>query len=333
VTGTYAITCAPGTLASSNYLFTFSTGTLSVTPREAVVAYIGQTTFVTSGSSSTTAQVTLTASVADPDGLGTVGAATVDFYDLTSGKLLASGVKVSPVSNTDTRTGTATTTVTLSTGQYGAQSYLIEVRLGGQYRNTQQTGAAPGTAPYEAAHPMVTAMIPPTAYSTQGAAPISKLATAAGTYADAGSVRYSLGMKYNSKGTSPQGQMQIILQRGAGTYYIKSNSISSLAFSGATGSGPAKDVTIYAKASIFRIASDGTQTSIDGGVTLRIDAHEGCGSSPNCSGTSGDTIGVTVLSSKDSSLYYSNNWAYDSVTKSFRTLRQNVAGPSGVIIN
>ncbi|WP_200962637.1 MBG domain-containing protein, partial [Terrabacter sp. Soil810] len=335
VTGTYAIMCAPGTLASSNYVFAFTTGTLTVTPREAVVAYIGQTTFVTSGSSSTTAQVTLTASVADPDGRGTIGAGTVDFYDLTSNKMLASGVKVSPVSNTDTRTGTATTTLTLSTGQYGAQSYLIEVRLGGQYTNKQQLPplALPASAPYEAAHPVVTAMIPPTAYSTQGSAAISKQPTAAGTYADAGSVRYSLGMKYNSKGTSPQGQMQIILQRGAGTYYIKSNSISSLAFSGAVGAAPAKDVTIYAKASIFRIASDGTQTSIDGGVTLRIDAHEGCGSSPGCTGTSGDTIGVTVLSSKDSSLYYSNNWVYDSVTKSFRTLQQSVPGPTGVVIN
>jgi hypothetical protein len=277
--------------------------------------------------------VTLTASVADPDGKGTVSAGTVDFYDLTSAKMLASGVKVSPVSNTDTRTGTATTTVTLSTGQYGAQEYLIEVRLGSSYKNTQQTGAAPGSGPYEAAHPAVTVMIPPTAFSTQGAAALPKLSSAAGTYADAGSARYTLGMKYNSKGTNPQGQVQLILQRGAGTYYIKSNSISSLAFSGATGTGPAKDVTIYAKASIYKIASDGTQTSIDGGVTLRVDAHEGCTTSPSCVGSSGDTIGFTVLSSKDSSLYYSNNWVYDSGTKSFRTMPQAVTGQSVVVIN
>jgi hypothetical protein len=277
--------------------------------------------------------VTLTASIADPDGLGNVAAGTVDFYDLTSGKILASGIKVSPVSNTDTRTGTATTTVTLSTGQYGALAYLIEVRLNGQYTNTQQTGAEPGSPPYEAAHPRVTVMIPPTKFSVQGAASLAKLPAAAGAYADAGSVGYTIGMQYNSKGTSPQGQVQLIIQRPSGTYYVKSNSISSLAFSGAVGTAPAKDVTIYAKASIYKIASNGTQTSVDGGVTLRVDAHEGCMSSPNCTGSPGDTIGFTVLSGKDSSLYYSNNWAYDSVTKSFRTLQQSVTSPNGVVIN
>ncbi|WP_392544136.1 MBG domain-containing protein [Oryzobacter telluris] len=333
VTGSYDINCSLGTLSAGNYGFTFAKGTLTITPRRAVVAYIGQTTFVSSGSSSTTAQVTLTASVADPDGRGNLVAGTVDFFDRKSNKMLASGVKVSPVSNTETRTGTATTTITLSTGQYGAEQYLVEVRLAGQFTNDQQYLADPATDAYQATHPVVTVMIPPTAYSTQGAASLAKLASAAGTYADATQGGYTLGMKYNSKGTNPQGQIQLVLQRASGTYYIKSNSISSLAFSGAAGSAPAKDVTIYTKASIYRIESNGTQTSIEGGVTLRVDAHEGCGTSPTCSGSGGDTIGFTVLSSKDSSLYYSNNWAYDSNTKSFRTIQQSVTGANGVVIN
>jgi hypothetical protein len=320
--------------SASNYTITYLNGTMTVTPREANVAYIGQTTFVSSGSSSTTAQVTLTASVADPDGSGTVAAGTVTFTDLLTGKVLASGVKVSPVANSTSNTGTATTTVTLSTGQYGAQQYLIEVTLGGSYKNTQQTGAPVGSTAYEAAHPVVTVMIPPTAYSTQGAGSIAKLASAAGTYADATQAQYTLGMKYNSKGTNPQGQIQLILHRADGIYYVKSNSISSLAFSGAVGSQPAKDVTIYTKASIYKVAN-GVLTSIDGGVTLRLDAHEGCTTSPNCGSSSGDTVGLTVLSSKTSSLYYSNNWLYDSSTKSWRTMLQAVTAPNGtaVVIN
>jgi hypothetical protein len=142
-------------------------------------------------------------------------------------------------------------------------------------------------------------------------------------------------MKYNSKGTSPQGQVQLVLQRSDGTYYVKSNSISSLAFSGATGTGPAKDVTVYTKASIYKVAPNGTMTSVDGGVTMRVDVHEGCTTSPACGSSSGDTLAVTVLSSKNSSLYYSNNWAYDSGTKSWRTIQQSVVGPNGtaVVIN
>jgi uncharacterized repeat protein (TIGR01451 family) len=109
---------------------------ISVKPREGIVSYIGQTFFVTSGSSSTTAQVTLSASVADPDREHSILTnATVTFKDLLSNKVLATGVKVAPVSNTDTATGTANTVVTLSTGQYGAQEYLVEVTLNGFYQN------------------------------------------------------------------------------------------------------------------------------------------------------------------------------------------------------
>jgi len=61
-------------------------------------------------------------------------------------------------------------------------------------------------------------------------------------------------------------------------------------------------------------------TSIDGAVTLRMDAHDG-------GPTTGDTLGFTVLSSKDSSLYYSNNWVYDSTTLSWKTVQQSVSSP------
>jgi hypothetical protein len=317
-----------------NYGLSYLTGTLTITPREGAVAYIGQTVFVTSGSSSTNAQVTLSASVADPDGKGSVLNATVTFTDLLSGKVLASNVPVSPVSNTNTATGTANTVLTLSTGQYGAQQYLIEVKLGSSYKNDQQTGAPPDSDAYKAAHPVVTVMIPSTVNSIQAAGTLDKLATAAGKYGDAALATYTVGMKYNKGGTNPQGQVQLILERSDGTYYVKSNSISSLAFSNLV-NGVNKDVTIYTKASIYRIDGAGKLTSIDGNVTLRVDAHEGCTTSPNCGSSAGDTIGFTVLSSKDSSLYYSDNWVYDSATKAWRTVMQPITGPNGtaVVIN
>jgi MBG domain-containing protein/Big-like domain-containing protein len=334
IVGTYTITAAVGTLTAGNYSFAFVNGTLSITPKEAPVAYIGQTAFYSSGSSSTTAQVTLSASVQDTTGSGgTLANATVTFTDLLTGKVLASGVKVTPVTGSSIPTGTANTVVTLSTGNYGAQQYLIEVSLGGMYKNTQQTGAAPGTDPYNAAHPVVAVMIPPTQYSMQGSASITKLASAAGTYGDAATSSYVVGLKYNNKGTNPQGQIQLVLERADGTYYVKSNSITSVAFAGST--IPANDMTVYTKASIYRVGAGGALTSIDGGVTLRMDAHEGCTTSPNCSSSNGDTIGFTVLSGKDSSLYYSNNWVYDTQILGWRTVLQSVSGPAGsaVIIN
>ena len=183
-------------------------------------------------------------------------------------------------------------------------------------------------------------MIPPTTNSIQGGASFATGTAAAGTYADAHGVSYSVGMSYNKGGTNPQGQVLLTLPRNDGyTYYVKSNSISSLAFSNSsptTDGGLPKDVTIYTKASIYKVNNvTGAAASVDGGVTLRVDAHEGCllnsTNKSACMTASGDKIGFTVLSSKTSSLYYSNNWVYDDPSKSYRTVPQPVTGPGSNI--
>jgi hypothetical protein len=308
---------------------------LTVTPRTGIVAYIGQTVVVTSGSSSTTGQVTLTASVESD--AGDIANAKVTFTDMLTNKVLASGVKVSQVPNASVPTGTANTVVTLSTGQYGAQSYLVQVKLdtaaGSSYTNSGQLASSTSQA-----YATVTVMIPPTANSMQGSLGLPGLAgqptcgisftaacAPAGKYADATGASYSAGLQWNNKGTNPQGQIQLVLERADGTYYIKSNSITSVAFSNPV-NGVNKNVTVYTKASIYKVTASGT-TSIDGNVTLRMDAHDGGISS-------GDTVGFTVLSSKDSSLYYSNNWAFDSVSNSWKTMQQGISPAStAAVIN
>jgi hypothetical protein len=167
----------------------------------------------------------------------------------------------------------------------------------------------------------------------QGVGSIPILSSAAGSFGNATSANYTIGMQYNNKGTNPQGQIQLTLERAAGngypagTYYIKSNSISSMAFSNAPAGQPSKDVTIYTKASIYSVSSSGAMTSVDGNVTLRVDAHEGCATSPNCSSqTSPDLIGFTVLSSKTGNLYYSNNWIYNNAVAGWSTVEQSMPG-------
>ncbi|PYS18933.1 MAG: hypothetical protein DMG17_04440 [Acidobacteria bacterium] len=318
VVGTYPVTVtgfAFGSGSPSNYNVVSINGWLTILADAGQVAYIGQTLFVTSGASSTTAQVTLSASVWDITlgGGGTIGASTVTFTDLLS---------------------------TLSTGQYGAQEYLIEVSLGGSYQNClqttncQQTGATPGTPAYEAAHPVVTVMIPATKNTMQGSGVIPCIPTAAGTYgkvngqcpADYPYVSYTAGFNYNNKGTNTQGKMELIIDRPDGTYYIKSNSVTSVAFTYLDSQGkPAPcvdlkactDVTVYTKASIYKIVN-GKAISIDGSVTFRMDAHDG-----RLTGDP-DKLAFTVLSSKDGTLYYSNNWTFDSATLSYRTVLQDL---------
>ncbi|PYS44775.1 MAG: hypothetical protein DMG13_33320, partial [Acidobacteria bacterium] len=249
--GTYAITAAAGGLVSPNYSFAVVNGTLTVNKAVLTVTaantsriygaanptftasysgFVNGQSLATSGVTgtpalTTTAQVTLSASVQDPSvGGGTVSAATVTFTDLLTGKVLASGVKVSPVANTSSHTGTANTIVTLSTGQYGAQEYLIEVTLNGSYKNEQQTTACgptllPCDSPaYQAAHPVVTVMIPATKYTMQGSGALTPLSEAAGVYG-LGTASYTAGFNYTSKGTNTQGKMELIIVQTDGTYY------------------------------------------------------------------------------------------------------------------
>jgi hypothetical protein len=164
-----------------------------------------------------------------------------------------------------------------------------------------------------------------TSNSMQGDADLDPAAPA-GKYAAGTDVHYTVGLKYNKGGTNPQGQIRLLLDLGGYRYYIKSNAISSIACTSPDAS-ECSDLTIYTKASIFRIDGLGQTTSIDGNVTLRVDAHDG--------GSTGDTIGFTVLSSKKSTLYYSNNWIYESKSRSWRTVQQPVSATDGtaVVIN
>ena len=278
--------------------------------KDVVTRYIGQTTFVTSGTSSTTAQVTLTASIVDPDNTALIGA-TVDFIDVTTGKVLAAGVKVAQVAGQPS-SGTANAVVTLSTGQYGSQEYVILAKLsGGNYDNSSQA-LADKTA-------TVVVSKPAAATEIISGGTIANLAGKAGTYGTtaSGQTSFSVGLKYNKSGTNPQGKVSLSIKQSDGsTVYIKSNSITSIAMTAVTGG---KSSTVYTKASIYRIANDGTMTTIDGNVTLRLDLLD-------LTGTTNDTIGFTVLSSKDSTMYYSNDWFYDTLSKTWKTRNQAFTG-------
>jgi len=282
--GSYPITCTLGTLAATNYNFAFVPGTLAVAPRDALVNYIGQTTWVVSGNNTTSTQVTLSASVQDPTGLGLVGA-KVNFKDLGSGRYLATNVAVAPVANAPA-SGTANTVVTLSSGQYGAESYLILVEMTGGYTNALQP-AGDKTASISVAKTAAK-------FQTIGIGSLAALPTAAGTYLGNGDdVSYTIGMAYNKSGANLQGKITVTVPQADGMLWIKSNSISSMS---TTATLP-KTSTIYTKSTVYKVTPAGT-VNIDGNVTLRIDAVDGAP----------DQVGITVLSSKDSTLYYSNQW-------------------------
>src|SRR5206468_992279 len=190
--------------------------------------------------------------------------------------------------------GTANTVVTLSTGQYGSQQYEIEVVLTGSYTNILQT-VGDKTATIVVSKPAATSQI------TGGGTILSTGHAPAGIYASTTNpTSYSVGLQYNKSGTNPQGKVSLSIEQSDGSFvYFQSNSITSITATHITGG---KRATVYTKATVYRIDNLGNLTTIDGNVTLRTDVDD----------TTNDVIGFTALSTKDSSLYYSNDWVYDS---------------------
>jgi hypothetical protein len=125
-------------------------------------------------------------------------------------------------------------------------------------------------------------------------------------------------MSYNNKGTNLQGQIVVAIPQPDGSVvYVKSNAISSMKLNAAKTTG-----TIYTKASVYRI-SGSVVTPIDGNVTLRVDVVEGKGTLAQ--------VGFTVLSSKNSTLYYSNKWVRSGNT--WATALQPLNSGYGIDVN
>jgi hypothetical protein len=94
---------------------------------------------------------------------------------------------------------------------------------------------------------------------------------------------FGFNVKYNKGGTNLQGQVNIIVRNGGRTYQIKSNSITSLAATSATGTA-----TFNGKANIQDITDPLNPISMDGNASLQLTLTDN--SEP---GTS-DTIGITL---------------------------------------
>jgi hypothetical protein len=248
--------------------------------------------------------VTLTASMQDPTGRYLAAGASVDFIDCLTNKVLAKDVPMTPVPGSE-YTGTANTVVTLSSGQYGSESYVIRVVATGNYTNKYQPDADK-TATVVVSKPAATNEI-------TGGGKVAGAAKA-GTYAVSSAAVpacYSVGVRFNKSATNLQGQVLLTIPQADGSVvYVKSNSLSSLAVTRANAGDSA---ILYAKASVYRVAGEAT-TSLDGNVTIRVDGVEGA---PGA-------MGFTVLSSKDSTLFYSNRWMLDG--KTWKTVPEAVTG-------
>lgn len=283
---------------------------------DAKVYYSGALFASTSGTNSSLATVTLSATIKDISAVigdpaydvfkGDIRNATVTFINRDNNTVLASNVPVGLVNVSDLTVGTATKNVTLDISAADAKQFTIGIVVSNYYTRNSS-----------ADNTIVTVSKPLDNFITGGGY-IVLTDKSAGQKAGTQGTNNNFGfnVKYNKNGTNLQGNMNTIIRRMEGdgilhVYQIKGNSMTSLAVNSSVST--AKTATFNGKASIQDITDPTAPQSIDGNATLLVTITD--------RGEPGNTddIGITVWN-KSGGLWYSSNW------NGTKTVNQTLAG-------
>jgi len=318
VTGT--VNSAPGdytvTIRVTDGITTVvETFTLHVVPEDARVTYTGAL-FVSTGSvNSSDANVMLSVTVqditdvdpGDPDydpDAGSITNATVTFLncDTVPATVLAADVPVGLVDPDDPKVGTATVNVPIDIGNYDSLGMSVGVIVGGYY---QRDSSEDNT--------VVTISKPLSNFITGGGTLLNKASAGlkAGTLGR--KTNFGFNVKYNKKGTKPQGQVNIIIRSDGRVYQIKSTAILSLAVN-----AKAMTATFNSKASIQDITDPLAPIPVDGNSSLQITVTD-----RGEPGTT-DSIGITLWN-KAGGLWFTSNWT------GTKTVEQTLSGGNVVV--
>ncbi len=301
--GTYLVRVrvSDGTADESNNA-SYSDIELIVLPEDARATYTGALFASTASATSTTATVTLSATLqditatADANGdllFGDIRKAKVSFINRDNNQVLASNVAVGLVSSGDTKTGTATVNVSLSTGNANAASFTIGIIVTGYY-----------TRDHSADNTVVTVSKPLGDFITGGG--YVTLSSGAGLIQPKQGSKNNFGfnVKYTKSGTNLQGNLNTIIRSENGkVYQVKGNVMTSLAVNAST-----KTALFNGKANIQDITNPLAPLPVDGNASLQVSMTDG--GEPGSS----DKIAITVWN-KAGGLWFASHWNGSKTTE------------------
>jgi hypothetical protein len=291
--------------ANSNFVVGDATTPLTITAEKAAATYSGAQYFATASASSTTAQVTLSATVVeDPDGArGDIRNAVVEFRrDSPDGALLGTPSPVGLVNPNDSTVGTATTSFNYTLNGTEANSNGATLTVYAVVR-----GYYAGSSNAET----VSIVIPGTESVNGGGYLVMQ--NSSGLFAGLTGSKMNFGytMKYNKSGRNLQGQANVIVRGTDGkVYQIKSNAVDSLAIISPT---YPRGATFTARANMTDITDPLVPLALGGNLTLQLEMTDAA------LGGQTDKIGITLWNSSGG-LYFTSNW------NGTRTLQQLLGG-------
>jgi len=296
--GPHTVTASIGYI-NPNYVITGLTTILTITREDARAFYTGALFASTASATSSTATVTLSATIKDITAVDAVGDANpgdirnakVTFVDRGTNTDLTGCINlpVGLVSAADTKVGTATCNWTTNIGASNSASYTIGIRVNNYYTRDASDD-----------NDLVTVSKPLTDFITGGGHLV--LASSSGLKAgDAGTKNnFGFNVKYNKSGTNLQGNINTIVRKtepdGLHVYQIKGNAMTSLSVQAKQGKA-----VFNGKANIQDITNPLAPFAVDGNATLQVTMTDK-GEPGNM-----DTIGITVWN-KQGGLWFSSNF-------------------------
>ncbi|MGI8893826.1 MAG: reprolysin-like metallopeptidase [Bacteroidia bacterium] len=274
--------------------------TLQILPEDARAYYTGACFASTSGAKSSSAIITLsatirdiTAELGDPDWdacPGDIRNATLTFINRETNTIIASNVPIGLVDPNDplTAVGTYDWNVNIAGN---SETFTIGIIIDGYYTRDDSDDDV-----------LVTVSKPLSDFVTGGGFII--LQNSAGTVSgDMGSKNnFGFNVKFNKKGNNLQGNITTLVRRtevdGVHVYKIKANNIQSLAVQPSVDGGKA---TINSKASIQDVTDPNNVISVAGNTSLQIKMSDW--GNP---GTQ-DSIAITIWE-MSGGLWYASNW-------------------------
>lgn len=293
---------------NANFNVSNANTTLTITPEDARVYYTGALFASTSGVNSSTATVTLAATIKDISAVtgdpsfdpyaGDIRNATVTFINRDNNTVIAANVPFGLVSSSDPTIAVATYNWNVNIGTQNSLNFTVGIIIGGYYTRNNS-----------ADNTIITVSKPLPNFITGGG--FLNLTSSAGTKSgDVGSKNnFGFNVKFNQSGRNLQGSFNTIIRRtepdGIHIYQIRSNSMTSLSVQTSTVGGNA---TFNCKANIRDITNPLVAISIDGNASLQVTMTD------NGQPGTNDSIAITVWN-KTGGLWYSSNWNTTSTIK------------------
>jgi hypothetical protein len=288
--GPHTVTAVFGGV-DSDFIVSNPTTTLTITQEDARAYYTGALFASTSSASSSSATVTLSATIKDISAVdgsdtsaGDIRNARVTFINRDTSTVIASNVPVGLVSAGDTTIGTATYNWNVNIGSADSANFTVGVIVTNYYTRN----ASDDNSIVTVSRPLGTNFITGGGYLV--------LSNSSGlSFGEVGSKNnFGFNVKFNKSGANLQGNLNVIVRNGGRVYQIKANAMTSLSVA-------SNNATFNGKANIQDITDPLHPFSLEGNGSLQVKLTD-MGQPGNT-----DTISITIWN-KNGGLLFSSNW-------------------------